>query len=279
MGSFNFEKAIAEDTQQSQVNSLRAIILGQSGSGKSSLLGTFGVKTLYLYGSGEDHGPSAARSLGGDVVAVPWDKADGASLTPDAAFKRILSVLDDVEGIKKAGFGAICLDSATELEILVKSTSAWKALCLTPKGGHNNFAETGATSQLIRQVIDALKAVRKALNVHIAVTCILDVKAMDSTGAIEEASPRLTGYHVAEGLIQQFGDVLVIGKLLKDEVSSHRLQFDSGVSKQSKDQAGQVKKMINFNPRIEGLSADKLPASFPADLKKLAEFKAKGGKK
>ena len=84
---------------------------------------------------------------------------------------------------------------------------------------------------------------------------------------------------VVEGILQQFGDVLLVGKMVKDDKISHRIQFNGTVSKVSKEANGTIKKLLNFSPRVSGITLDKLPSSIPADLKKLAEFKAKGGKK
>lgn len=278
MGQFNFDEAIAESQAEVRNDKLCAAILGSSGGGKSSILGTFGVKTLYLYGSGEDHGVAAAQSLGGEVVGICWDKQNGQDLKPDAAFNRLVTILKDVEGIKSRGFGAVTIDGATELEVLIQKTERWANACLTDKGKHNSFAETGATNGMFRDVIHALKGIHKA-GLHVAMTCLIDTKGLDEEGAVSEAAPRLGGYMVAESILQQFGDVLLVGKMVKDDKVSHRLQFNGTVSKVSKEANGTIKKLLNFSPRVTGITLDKLPSSIPADLKKLAEFKAKGGKK
>lgn len=276
--SFNFDEAIAESQKDSINDKLCAVILGPSGGGKSSVLGTFGVKTLYLYGSGEDHGISAAQAVGGDVVGICWDKQAGQDLKPDASFHRLTAILTDIDGIKSRGFGAVVIDGATELENLIQKTDRWANACLTDKGKHNNFAETGATGNMFRIVIQALKNLHKQ-GIHVAITCLIDVRQVDDEGAIVDASPRLGGYMVAEGILQQFGDVLLIGRMTKDEKVSHRLQFNSTLSKVSKDAGGTVKKLLNFSPRLSGITLEKLPVTAAADLKKVAEFKAKGGKK
>ncbi len=269
---FNFDKAIAEAKEGLKSNHVGAIVLGPSGSGKSSLLGTFGVKTLYLYGTGEDHGPKAARALGdANIVPVCIDQDEGKTLAPDEVFKRLIDILSNREGIKKAGFGAIALDGATELESIIRSTTKWKQLCTTDKGKHNGFAEPAATLQMFKPIIDGLKHLQRELGIQYAMTCILDVKQMAENGELLESSPRLVGYSVAEGLIQQFPDVLVVGRMVKGDKISHRIQFLAGVSKQAKDLAGQVKKSINFTPRLTGVK--ELPNTLDADLTKVAELK------
>ena len=88
-----------------------------------------------------------------------------------------------------------------------------------------------------------------------------------------EATPRLSTYAVAEGLIQQFPDILVIGKLSKGAKSAHRFQFESGVQRVAKDAAGVVRKMINFSPRITGGAHGKTE---PADMKEILKIIKKG---
>jgi hypothetical protein len=104
-------------------------------------------------------------------------------------------------------------------------------------------------------------------------TCILDVRALGEDGEVVEASPRLSTYSVAESLIQQFGDVVVVGRMEKDEKIAYRFQFGATVSKTSKDVRGVVKKLINFNPRISGVET--LPANMKASLADVIKLKEK----
>ncbi len=274
--AFDFAKAEKQSLKDTSNTKLGLMILGQSGGGKSYAAGTFGVRTLFLYGSGESHGPSAAKKEGGaNVVPVAWDFDDeGARLNPDKAYARLMEALSDVEGIKAAGFGAIMVDGATELEQMLRKTKKWEQLCLTDKGKHNNFAEGPATAALFRPVLDGLRDLQRNLGVHYAMTCILDIKRLGEDGAVLESMPRLSGYAVAENLIQQFPDVVVIGRMTKADKVDHYIQFLAGVTKTSKELSGEVKKSINFNPRITGKSVSELPSSVKADLGKLAAFKA-----
>ncbi len=105
-------------------------------------------------------------------------------------------------------------------------------------------------------------------------TCILDIRSLGDSGEIQESSPKLSGYGVAENLIQQFPDIVAIGRMSKGDKVTHRLQFLAGVTRVSKDANGVVKKTMNFNPRITGKSVDELPATLPADLAGLVKFKA-----
>lgn len=271
--SFDFAAAQKEALGELNNNTLGLIVLGQSGGGKSYLAGTFGVKTLYLYTSGESHGAKAARYEGGkNVIPVQIDYANGKRLTPDQAYKRLLEVLSDVDGIKKQGFGAVVLDGTTEVEILIRSLNQWRIMCQTKDGKHNSFAEGPTTLALFRPVIEGLKGLQRQ-GIHFMTTCILDVSATSDDGEILESKPRLQTYAVAEGIIQQFEDIVAVGRMAKGDNVAHRIQFLAGVSRQSKDLAGNVKKSINFNPRIGGKKLDDLPRTLAADLTKLIEFK------
>lgn len=269
---FNFDAALAQAEKDANSTALEAIILAPSGGGKSTVAGTFGCKTLYLYSSGENHGVKAARSLGGkDVVPVCFDM----NRAPDDALQTLQEILTNNEMVSKHGFGAIVIDGASELETLIRTSSAWKKACATAKGGHNAFEEPKATIAGFRPIITALKDLQRAHGVHFAVTCILDCKDLGPNGEICEAMPRLQGYSVAESLVQQFGDVLVVGRMEKNGVIKHKLQFATGLTKKSATEAGVIKRMLNFSPRIAGLNVSDLPPFLDADLKQVIELKRK----
>lgn len=269
---FDFKRAIEDAKKELNNNQVAAIVLGPSGSGKSSLLGTFGVKTLYLYTTGEDHGAKAAKVQGSEnIVPLCIDYEDGQKLDADDAFHRLLDVLGESAAIKEAGFQAVSIDGATELEAIIRGTSAWKAACQTDKGKHNTFQEPAATLAMFKRVMDKLKGLQREIGIHYAMTCILDVKVVGDDGEVLESTPRLTGYSVAEGLIQQFPDVMVVGRMSKNDKIAHRIQMLAGVSKTSKDQAGVIKRCINFTPRITGVA--KLANTYEANLAKIVELK------
>lgn len=269
--------AIASTQSLLDNDKLFLILLGCSGAGKSSAIGTTGEKTLYLFMGGEDHGASAASSLGGEILPVWLEKAGGPDATPDTTYQLLLDYLNDHASLKKLGIGTIAIDSATELEALIKSTKQWVEGCTTAKGAHDGFKEKDVTIGMLRKVAMALKSAARACDIHVVVTCPIDVRKVGDMGEVEEAAPRLTGYAVAESLIQMFNDVAVIGRMTKDGVVKHKLQFMCDVEKLSKDQSGRVKKAINFNPRITGVKVEDLPPFMDADLAKLAEFKANRG--
>ncbi len=271
---FNFALAQQEAAAELKNVNLGLMVLGQSGAGKSTLAGTFGVKTLYLYTTGESHGAKAAATIGGDnVSSVSINVQSGDILTADKAYERLLSILSSVAEIKAEGFKAVVVDGATELEILIRETNRWKLLCQTDKGSHNTWAEGKATLAMLRPIIDGLKSLQRQLGIHFMMTCSLDVISVSDNGEIQESKPRLQTYSVAEGVIQQFEDIVVVGRMSNGDKVGHRLQFLAGVSRESKDGAGNVRKSINFNPRLSGVILDKLPLTTKADLQELIKLK------
>lgn len=273
---FNFSAAKEAASKALNGKTLGAIILGPSGTGKSYLCGTLPGKILYLFSDGELHGPIAAQVNGGDVTPIRIDQDDKENkLSADDSYSRLLEILGATDSILEAGFQSIVLDSLTEVEGIVRSTSQFKRKCETSAGKHNNFSEPGVTLELMRPILSKLRDLNQQHGIHYAATCPLTVQAIGDDGQILESTPRLSGYSVAENLILQFPDVLVVGQVSKGGKTGHCLQFNSAaVSKTSKDLAGQVKKLINFSPRITGVK--NVPQLLPASLAKVIELKEKG---
>lgn len=272
--AFDFKKAQKEAAADIKSTNLGLMVLGQSGAGKSTLAGTFGVKTLYLYTTGESHGLTSAKTFGGDnVLPVCINLEGGTLLSADKAYERLLSALSDVESIKSEGFGAVVTDGVTELEVLIRETKQFKLMCQTDKGTHNAFNEPKATVAMIRPVIEALKHLQRQLGIHYMMTGILDVSSVSENGEVLESKPKLQSYAVAENVIQQFPDIIVVGPMSNGEAIKNRIQFLAGVSRESKDAAGTVKKTINFTPRLAGVPREKLPNTTKADIQELIKLK------
>jgi hypothetical protein len=274
--SFNWEKALAMASASMEQRALEAIILGPSGAGKSYLMGSTGVPTLYLYSTGESHGPRAAaaraKECGSTVLPICMDlDEDGNRLNGDAVLARISTVLATVGLFEGLGIRAVAIDGAAELENYIRDSAAWIKLCKTKDGSHNSFAEPAATCALFRPIFNQLKDLQRTRGVHVMVSAMLDVKAYGELNEVVEAVPRAKGFSVCEMLIQQFGDVLVIGPLKKDGETRWRLQFMSDLSKSSVDpKLKVVKRTVNFNPRLNGVTP---PAYVDADLRAVIELK------
>lgn len=280
MAGFNFDAAIAAAKKDQENRALNLLLLGSSGNGKSRAQGTFGVKTLFLYSSKEDHGAaSAGAAVGGENVnAVRIDVDEkGNKLSPDDTYKRLLSILTDVEGIKKQGFGAVSIDSATELEEIIKGTSEYAALLQAKYKGVESYAGPLVLS-MFRPIIGALKTLRLDSDIHSCMTCILDVVEYGPQGEIAASKPSLAGYNVATGLCQMFGDVMVIGKMNRpDGTVGFPFQVGAQVSKSTKDFATkEVRKTHNFNIRLTGVDMSTFPEAITSNLALLIKCKKAG---
>jgi hypothetical protein len=260
---FDFSKAIEQAKARMDNVRLNAIILAPSGGGKSSLCGTAGVPTLYIYCMSETHGPVAASTFAtGDVTPICIDD----NRDPDAALEFLNALLEDAETL--APFDMIAFDSASGLEKIIRESTELKAACLTSNGKINSFMISEVMALMFSNIIKKMHATGK----HTAMTLALDVKAMDSdTGEIIDASPKLQAYGVAENVIMGHSDVFIIGPLSNGEKVSYRIQFNGKVSKASKDAAGMVKRFQNFSPRVTGVK--ELPSSLPAKLSDVIKLK------
>lgn len=272
--AFDFKAALERAKKDADSTCVEAMVLGPSGAGKSYRAGTFGCKTLYLYSGGESHGVRAAKQEAeGNLVPVRYDHG---TATPDECLANLLEILRSRENIQKLGIQAIYVDGASELEFLIRNSQEWKKLCQTAKGGHNSFEEPKATVTMFRPIIVALKDLQFEFGIHVAMTCIVDVKEYGPSGEIVECQPRILGYGVAESLIQQFGDTLVTSKL-RDQTTgktAYKFQFMTDVVKTAKEESGIVKKSINFSPRLSGVK--QLPAYMEAKLSSVITLKKNG---
>lgn len=274
---FDFKRAKELARKAMKNPLLEAVILGPQGAGKSTLIGTLGVKTLYLYGTRESHGPKAA-AVKGEKMVEPlafdhgiWPGEESArQWTADESWEFLTHVLADHEHLKAEKYQAIAVDGFKVLEDIIKETTEWREKCKTSKGGHNSFRETESSQEMFGKLVALLKTCQRELNTHIIVTGTVDVKDSDQFGAYTEAVPRLGGYGLAESLNQFFADVLLVGKMSKNGEAKYKLQFLTDLTKISKDESGQQKRAMNFNPRVTGVE---MPPYFDADLKALAELK------
>ena len=153
--TFDLAQMIKESESDLKNNQLGLVILGSSGAGKSRMLGTFGVKTLYLYASGEAHGPVSAASGGSEIVPICLDRAGDKELTADESYARLLAILADDVGLKKLGIKAIALDGATEIENIILGTTKWETTIQAAYKGVKAYAGP-VTLAMFRPVMNAL---------------------------------------------------------------------------------------------------------------------------
>lgn len=254
---------------------LSLMIAGPSGAGKSHLIGTYPGKVLYLTAGAEIHGADSAKRSGGNVVTISIDRDATGALSADAALARFEAATNP-DAVKKAGFQLVALDGLTELEKIVRASSKFKAMCATVKGGHDNFKEGPATIALMDSALSRLRNLQFDLDLDLAVTCILDVTETNKkTGEIEAAKPRLQSYQVAESMIQQFGDIVIIGQMQDPSGASGRvLQMHTKLKRESVDQeSGEVKKIFGITPRLQGVA--EVPAYIKANLAEVLKLKGR----
>lgn len=283
---FDFDALEASVQESLNSDLLFAIVLGMSGNGKSRVCGTLPGKILYLYTGGERHGSLSASAAGGKVIPVQVDFNYNKKVpyaTSDEVYANVLTILKSSDSLVKAGYSSVVLDGLTELEQMVRGTKGFKEKCKTSSGGHNSFAEGAATVDMFRPVLDELRNLQRTAKVHVAVTCILDVKSLGDKKEILEASPKLTSYGVASGIIPQFEDILVVGRMQEDEGPvEYNFQMMGNVSRTSKEANGRIKKTINFSPRISVSNHGvEIPEYIPADFSHILKIKqtVKGVKK
>lgn len=278
--SFDFSSAVAEAKKDIESDALFLLLLGQPGGGKSYAQGTFGVKTLYLYTGAECHGPkSATKSAlrkGQTDVIVPV-RIDADNSTPDQAYKRLLTILTDIEGIKKLGIKAITLDGATEIEAIIRGTTDYKNIVQNQYKGVESYAGP-AVLALFRPILTALRNLRVQLGIHVCMTCILDVTEYAIDGAIASAKPTLAGYNVAMGLIQWFDDRIVVGKMKRGDGSvGYPFQLGSEITRSTQDfKTKEIRKIHHVNIQLSGCDMTSFPEAIPSDLSLLIKYKEAG---
>jgi len=270
---FNFKEEMEKGKALLDSRLLEAVVLSPSGGGKSCLCGTLPGKILYLYTEAEKHGPKNAKKYGGgDVYPFCIDH----KRNPDESIEYVVELLNDVDFIRESEFKSIVCDSLMQFETLIRGTSLYYAMCKTTGGKHDGYKEPAAVLSIFNKIMGALRNLNQELGIHYICTCPLDVREKGENGEILASKPQLSTYMIAESLIQQFSDVFVIGQLSKEKedgtvISDWRIQFLSGIYKDSKDKHERIKKTINYNPR--STDVEKLPRTMRADLKDLIKLK------
>jgi len=258
---------------------LLAVLVGPTGAGKSTLVGTLGVPTLYFHTASESHGPRAARTINPKIAPICID--GDAAKTPDEHFEGLLAMLADVKGMKAQKVGAIVLDGWAELESLLMTTTAMKNFCRTKDGTHNTFKEGDFILLKFREIRKALQIIQdNGMHVITTLLGILTSQPDDLNGY--SLSPRLKGYNTAEFVLSLFPDILIPARLVnKDGKSEFALLYHATISRSQTKEDGSMK-VAAFTPRITGTLITAWPQKSSADLSKMLEFRDKlmngGGK-
>lgn len=264
---FTFEN-LKSQSKQLFDNKLFALIVGIRGSGKSSVLGTLGMKTFLITSTLESHSLTAAKAMGGNnIIPFLYDVDDAQKqLKPDAAIEKlhdILSFLLESPDVL-THVQAIALDSIGAIDKTLLETTR----IITEK---NNWAVIDIMETEHLRIIRKLKELhRKGL--HILVTMPI-IATFDEDGLYTTAAPEIRGIKTSSVISGVFPDILPITKYHGQFV----FQMDMTMKKVSVDKQGKEKVFI-AHPRINGVLQDEIKEASPelllaADLSYINEFK------
>ena len=273
----SFEK----NKKLAKVGALQVILVGCSGSGKSSATGTLPGNTLYLTTTAERHGAEACETNAkrseskANVTSICFDVDDeGSSLSPDKSLELLFEVLKP-EDIKDAGFNNVVIDSLSTIEALIRKTSYLDNFCMSAKGVKNDFKVNEGIIAKINDIVVVLNRLN-TLGIHTVVTCAANIKSLNEDGSASEVTPILTGFGIVNAVLQMFPDIILQSRIqiINDEgvlETKFGFVFDGNLSKESKDIRGSVTKFANFAPRLTG--ALTLPSKMRSDFRLLLELK------
>lgn len=248
-------------------------ILGPSGAGKSHVLGTYPGRTLMIYGAGESHGPASATKSNKDLIPIAWDRDnEGNVIAPNQQLKRIKDMLEP-DTIKKAGVKCVVLDSLTNLSRDLIHMDQFKQRCMSNRGTHNAFKETEAHIELLSGIINKLQLLHDFHDIDVVVTLDLAIQAIGADGTILESKPGLPTFGVGKAIIQQFADILVLGRMGEKRIPMFQ-NMSTPVSTSKDMETKEVVKYVEYNPRLKGVKD--IPETLEPSLKTLLDLKKKG---
>lgn len=242
---------LLKESMAIKTDGLFLVVLGPSGAGKSHFIGTYPGKTLMLYGAGESHGPGSAVKNNKDLLAVAWDRNNEGEVPPDKMLKRIKELLDP-ELLKKAGVKCVALDSLTNLVLDLKKTEVFRQRCMSARGQHNSFKETEALIELASGILRQLHTLVDYHEIDVITTLDLQIQAVADDGLILESKPSLPTFGVAKALVQQFSDILMLGRIGEDRKPKFQNCAKAASSSVDRETMTMVK-YLEFNPRLRGV--------------------------
>lgn len=239
-----------------KTDGLFLVVLGPSGAGKSHFIGTYPGRTLLLYGAGESHGPASAQVSNKDLIPIAWDRVLGSTgQVEDYPADKILGRIKDIlqpEAIKAANVKCVAIDSLTNLVLDIKKTEAFKQRCTSGKGQHNAFKETEALIELTSGVIRHLQTLVDYHGVDVITTLDLQIQSIADDGLILESKPSLPTFGVAKALVQQFADILMLGRIGADRKPKFQNSAKAATVSTDRDTETMVK-YVEYNPRLRGV--------------------------
>jgi hypothetical protein len=241
-------------SRKPQLDPLFCLILGSSGSGKSSTCGSLGVPTLFFRTPVESHGAASARTIskglfdGVDNI-TEIDIYEGAD-NADQAWDNLLSTLDDPSIAQN--FGAVVIDSLTDLQPnLFAQLTDFKERTTSSNGKPNNLAIPGVHTEYFNLLINQKLKKLHSKGVHIILLAAATVVTVSDDGAEVTAKPGLSGTMPASLVNRSCPDILLINRIREEDGTwAHNFLFYPKVSKESKSLTGQVTKTEGFSMRL-----------------------------
>jgi hypothetical protein len=263
-----------------------AIVFGPPGGGKSGMLSTFGVKTIYFMSDVEAQGRHSARihkNCEIDFLNFERHEVTGEKLSPAKALESLGARLSDVEWFRSRGYKAVVVDSVSELEALVVETPAWRTKT-TDKNGETKMYTDPITIAMITPFLAQLRNLQAILKIHYAVTALLDVKRMGEAGEILEGTAKSRGYGVLFHLLVSFPDRFILGHMSPGPNAKKlkpRIQIDAQLSRVAKEFAqngapAKVSKVLNLRTKVAGCDMSTFPNTMAPDFSRIIACKRAG---
>jgi hypothetical protein len=146
----------------------------------------------------------------------------------------------------------------------------FKQRCAGARGQHNPFKETEALVEMLSDIIRKLQHLVDYHNIDVVTTMDLQIQSLSDDGVILESKPGLPTFGVGRAVIQQFPDILVLGRIGEKRIPT--FQNFAKVASVSTDRDTQTMvKYAEYNPRLRGVK--ELPEQLSADLNKILELK------
>ncbi len=268
----SFENLRQASKQHEENHKLFAIVMGIRGAGKSTVLGTLGVKTFLIASASESHAVTASKLYGGEnIISSLYDVDEtGKQLKADLALANLHNLLDFLltsEDLLE-NIECVALDSFSAIDKTLMETSQ----ILQEK---NTWAQMDMMEMQHLKIIKKLKELhRRGLHV---VTTMPILGTFDENNLYVTAKQDMRGIRTPSTIISNFPEVLVICRPERE----YCFQMDLTMKKTGKTVSGEDKVFIT-HPRITGLGLDDLlkvspDLLIPADLNYIYQLKqAKG---
>lgn len=264
--------------QEKRVSPFNMLILGSSGSSKSSLVGSLGVPTLFITLKGEAHGYISAITnakrlgLNQEIVHCNASMNGDKELSDDETLGMLKELLDS--DLSKEGFGAVVVDSAVQLYNSILHSGYLKTYC-SVDGKYNKWKESEGIMNKFKELITSSFERQTSKGVHCFLTMPSFEKSVEGSDVVE-VTPNMPGFANSFHLLQTFGDIVLLQKFTEVDddgklIIKYGIVFNSVVTKVSKDQRGTILKSVNFSPRLQGVET--LPTIIKADLREILKLK------